>query len=95
MNRPIDPTTQTTLRSSVNIRCLEIIKEIASNNQLVTGEFVIQVLLQRYGILEFSNLNVGNIKDIPALSLLIEIQQKVSFMYAYNFSNTVTFFELL
>ena len=62
---------------AVNLRCIEIIDEILSIGRFAAVEFVLQVLLQRYGVSEFKDLGVGNMRDIPALFLLIEIHQKV------------------
>jgi hypothetical protein len=63
--------------SVVNSRCLEIIAEIASSGRLATVDFVLQVLLQRFGVVDFSQLNVGKITDVPSLFLLLEIHNKV------------------
>ena len=61
----------------VNSRCLEIIAEIASSGRLATVDFVLQVLLQRFGVTNFSQLNVGKVTDVPSLFLLLEIHNKV------------------
>ena len=61
----------------VNSRCLEIIAEIASSGRLATVDFVLQVLLQRFGVSNFSQLNVGKVTDVPCLFLLLEIHNKV------------------
>jgi hypothetical protein len=67
----------------VNQRCLEIIREIVDNGRLATVEFVVQVLLHRHRVTDFSNLNVGNISDIPSLLLLVEIYRKVRDVFSY------------
>jgi hypothetical protein len=70
--------TLTAAQCSLNLRCFEIVQEISSSNQfIVTLEFVIQILLQRYGVADFRDLNVGNIREIPALILLTDVHQKV------------------
>jgi hypothetical protein len=62
----------------VNVRCIEIIKEIAASGHcLATSEFVVQILLQRFGVSDFRDLNIGNIRDIPVLLLLADVHQKV------------------
>jgi hypothetical protein len=63
--------------SVVNSRCLEIIAEIASSGRLASTDFVLKVLLQRFGVVDFSQLNVGKITDVPSLFLLLEIHNKV------------------
>lgn len=63
--------------ADVNFRCLEIVSEISSNGRMVTPDFVVRILLQRYCVREFRDLGVGDMCDIPALFLLIEIHQKV------------------
>lgn len=70
-------------RSTVNQRCLEIIKEIVNDGRLATVEFVVQVLLHRHRVSNFTSLNVGNISDIPSLLLLVEIFRKVSSVFSY------------
>jgi hypothetical protein len=50
---------------------------------LATVEFVVQVLLHRHRVADFSNLNVGNISDIPSLLLLVEINRKVRDVFSY------------
>jgi hypothetical protein len=70
-------------QSTVNQRCLEIIREIVDNGRLATVEFVVQVLLHRHRVADFSNLNVGNISDIPSLLLLVEIYRKVRDVFSY------------
>lgn len=63
--------------SDVNLRCLEIISEISCNGRIAALDFVVRVLLERYCVCEFRDLGVGDMRDIPALYLLIEIHQKV------------------
>jgi flagellar motor switch protein FliM len=70
-------------QSTVNQRCLEIIKEIVNDGRLATVEFVVQILLQRHRVSDFSNLNVGDISDIPCLLLLLEIFRKVCGFFSY------------
>lgn len=70
--------TLTAAQRSLNLRCFEIVREISSSNQfIVTLEFVIQILLQRYGVADFRDLNIGSIREIPALILLTDVHHKV------------------
>ena len=73
----------------VNLRCLEIIAEIASSGRLATVDFVLQVLLERFGVVDFSQLNVGKVTDIPSLFLLLEIFSKVSSNAALHQLNSI------
>lgn len=78
--------------SVVNFRCLEIIDEIASSGRLATTDFVLQVLLQRFGVVDFSQLNVGKITDVPSLFLLLEIHNKVRSNVSSQQSNSASSF---
>jgi hypothetical protein len=78
--------------SVVNSRCLEIIDEIASSGRLATVDFVLQVLLQRFGVVDFSQLNVGKITDVPSLFLLLEIHNKVRSNVSSQQSNSASSF---
>ena len=75
--------------SVVNSRCLEIIAEIASSGRLATVDFVLQVLLQRFGVTNFSQLNVGKVTDVPSLFLLLEIHNKVDSNAALQQLNSI------
>ena len=70
-------------KNALNQHCLEIIAEIEGKHY-VSVEFVLQVLLERYGVTQFEDLFVGTIHDIPALCLLAELQKKTNtFLQAY------------
>ena len=70
-------------KNALNQHCLEIIAEIESKHY-VSVEFVVQVLLERYGVTQFEDLFVGTIHDIPSLCLLAELQRKTNaFLQAY------------
>ena len=62
---------------AVNSHCSEIIDEIVNNGCLATTDFVVGVLLDRYRVDSFHDLNVGSMNDIPVLALLSEIFRKV------------------
>ncbi len=61
----------------IGIRCLDIANELCSIQQFVTTDKVLHVLLQRYGILNFEQLNVGPFYSLPPITLLWELNKKV------------------
>ena len=71
------PSSLSPAQSAVNSHCSEIIDEIVNNGCLATTDFVIGVLLDRYRVESFRDLNVGSMSDIPVLALLSEIFRKV------------------
>ena len=64
-------------QSAVNSHCSEIIDEIVNNGCLATTDFVVGVLLDRYRVDSFRDLNVGSMDGIPVLALISEIFRKV------------------
>ena len=65
----------------VSSNCWSITSELREVGQFVSVDKVLTVLLQRYGVVEFGQLMCGELLSIPTLSLLTEINRKVSKLY--------------
>lgn len=63
--------------SEINDNSLHIIEELCGLYQFPSVDKVLAVLLQRYGVMEFYQLQCGEIASVPSLSLLVQIVNKV------------------
>jgi len=62
----------------VSDNCLAVSDELCKAGQFVSVDKVLTVLLQRYGVFDFSQLMCGELSNVPIMSLLVEINRKVS-----------------
>ena len=67
----------------VNNNVKEIIKEIIYHNYYVSYDIILTILLERYDVISFEQLQCGNIMEIQSLSLLFELNKKVNKLYIY------------
>ena len=67
----------------VNNNVKEIIKEIIYHNYYVSYDIILTILLERYDVISFEQLQCGNIMEIQSLSLLFELNKKVNILYIY------------
>lgn len=65
----------------VNNNVKEIIKEIIYHNYYVNYDIILTILLERYDVISFEQLQCGNIIEIQSLSLLFELNKKVNILY--------------
>ena len=68
----------------VNNNVKEIIKEIIYHNYYVSYDIILTILLERYDVISFEQLQCGNIMEIQSLSLLFELNKKVNILYIYH-----------
>ncbi len=61
----------------VNGNCIQIAAELCSIGQFVTTDKILMVLLQRYNIGFFEQLNVGHFHGLPIISTIWELNKKV------------------
>lgn len=62
----------------VSNNCWAIIDELSKAGQFVSIDKVLTVLLQRYGVFDFSQLMCGELANVPIMALLSELNKKVS-----------------
>ncbi len=63
--------------NEVNENCTRIAEELCSIGQFVTVDKILHVLLQRYSIIAFEQLNIGPFYSLPVVALLWELNKKV------------------
>ena len=61
----------------VNGNCAQIAEELCSVGQFVTTDKILLVLLQRYNIAFFEQLNVGHFYGLPFILTVWELNKKV------------------
>jgi hypothetical protein len=62
----------------VNKYVIEIIAEIIYHNCYVSYDFILTILLERYDVISFEQLQCGSIFEIQSLSLVFELNKKVN-----------------
>ena len=62
----------------VSYNCWAIIDELSKAGQFVSIDKVLTVLLQRYGVFDFSQLMCGELSNVPIMALLSELNRKVN-----------------
>lgn len=63
--------------SEVSSHSLQIIEELCTLCQFPSVDKVLAILMQRYGIVDFRQLQCGEFTSIPPLALLAQINSKV------------------
>lgn len=61
----------------VNNYVIEIITEIIYHNCYVSYDIILTILLERYDVISFEQLQCGSIFEIQSLSLVFELDKKV------------------
>jgi hypothetical protein len=61
----------------VNNYVIEIITEIIYHNCYVSYDLILTILLERYDVISFEQLQCGSIFEIQSLSLVFELNKKV------------------
>lgn len=61
----------------VNNYIIEIITEIIYYNCYVSYDLILTILLERYDVISFEQLQCGSIFEIQSLSLVFELNKKV------------------
>jgi len=68
----------------VNNYVIEIITEIIYYNCYVSYDLILTILLERYDVMSFEQLQCGSIFEIQSLSLVVELNKKVKRCCIYN-----------
>ena len=68
----------------VNNYIIEIITEIIYYNCYVSYDLILTILLERYDVISFEQLQCGSIFEIQSLSLVFELNKKVKRHWVYN-----------
>lgn len=61
----------------VNKHCVGIAKELVEYNEFVCFDRIVQVLLDRYSCMKFSDLQVGDYHNVPLLLKVWELDMKI------------------
>lgn len=75
----------------VNNNVKEIITEIIYHNCYVSYDIILTILLERYDVISFEQLQCGSIMEIQSLNLLFELNKKVNIRN--NFLYTMRLFD--
>eukprot|EP01032_Pedospumella_encystans_P014200 gene14200-16325_t len=70
----------------VSNNCWAIIDELSKAGQFVSIDKVLTVLLQRYGVFDFSQLMCGELSNVPIMALLSELNRKVDTFLSTSFA---------